>query len=42
MKTMLKTRMINFSLKYLSNFSKKQSKIQNETDARDDHLINGS
>ena len=32
--------MINFSLKHLSNFSKKLLKIQNDTDARDNYLIN--
>ena len=34
--------MIDFLLKHSSNFSKKQLKIQNDTDARDDHLINES
>ena len=40
MKIILKTRMINFLLNYSSNFSKKQLKIQKETDVRNDHLIN--
>ena len=40
MKMILKIRMIDFSLKHLSNFLKKQLKIQNDTDARNNHLIN--
>ena len=40
MKMISKTQMIDFLLKHLSNFLKKQLKIQSDTDARDDYLIN--
>ena len=40
MRIILKTRMIDFLLKHSLNFSKKQLKIQNGTNVRDDHLIN--